>query len=171
MCGSIKQLGCAKTLQQVWSGISNIRYQTKRFLVIRNDKVIYDRGGTLQYPVFSASKGLLGGPTLVHAMSKCGVNLTDPAARWLQHGDGARWGTTYPWTDITVEHLATHTSGVCDYGNTSTVCRNENRGWQLAFEHSKSGGVKYPYPGDAFTIARAKSEQNREPAPAPGSIQ
>jgi CubicO group peptidase (beta-lactamase class C family) len=170
MCGSVKQLGCTRTLQQVWAGISNTRYYTRRFLVIRNDRVIYDRGGTSQYAAYSASKGLLGGPTLVHAMSKCGVDLTDPVSRWLQHGDGARWASTYPWTSITVEHLATHTSGVCDYANSSTVCRNENGAWQLAFEHAKAGGVRYTYPGDIFTIARARAEQNRQPAAVPGTI-
>jgi CubicO group peptidase (beta-lactamase class C family) len=170
MCGSTRQLGCTETLLSIWNTIRDPKHYTRRFIVIRNDKVIYDRGGTTAYSVYSATKGLLGAPTLVHAMSKCGVNLTDPASIWLEHGDGARWGTTYPWTDITVENLATHTSGVCDYGNSSTVCRNENRGWQLNFEHAKSGGTRYPYPGDAFTIARAKAEQNREPALAPGSV-
>ncbi|MFL5403076.1 MAG: serine hydrolase, partial [Gemmatimonadales bacterium] len=69
----------------------------------------------------------------------------------------------------TVEQLASHTSGVCDYGNTSAVCHNENPGWQLAYDHADLGGTKYLYPNDAFTIARTKAEQNREP-PLPGSI-
>jgi len=170
MCGTTRQLGCTQSLLDIWNSLSNPKYNTKRFIVIRNDKVIYDRGGTLAYPAYSASKGLLGAPTLVHAMSRCGVGLTDAASQWLSHGDGARWGTGYPWTDITVEHLATHTSGVCDYGNSSPVCRNQYPGWQLAFDHAKVGGTKYVYPGDAFTIARAKAEQNREPALAPGSV-
>jgi CubicO group peptidase (beta-lactamase class C family) len=169
MCGSTRQLGCTKTLQGIWNTISNPKHNTKRFTVIRNDKVIYDRGGTLAYHGYSASKGLLGAPTLVYAMSKCGVRLTDPASQWLAHGDGARWGTEYPWTNITVEHLATHTSGICDYGNSSSTCRNEHPGWQTAFERAKAGGTNYVYPGDAFTIARAKAEQNKEPAMPPGS--
>jgi CubicO group peptidase (beta-lactamase class C family) len=171
MCGSIRQLGCTKTLQQIWTGISNPKHNTKRFLVIRNDKVIYDRGGTSAYAAYSGSKGLLGAPTLVYAMSKCGVGLTDPASTWLQHGDGARWGTDDPWNRITVEHLATHTSGVCDYANSSSVCRNENPGWQTAYDKADRGDPdpKYKYPGDAFTIARAKAEQNRAPALPPGS--
>ena len=169
MCGSIKQLGCTRTLLSIWSDISNPKYNSKRFIVIRNDKVIYDRGGTLAYHAYSASKGLLGAPTLVYAMSKCGVGLADPASNWLAHGDGARWGTDYPWTAITVEHLATHTSGICDYGNSSTVCRNENPGWQAAYDRADLGGTRFLYPNDAFTIARAKAEQNQEPALAPGS--
>src|SRR5215216_2225620 len=56
MCGSTKQLGCTKTLQGIWSGINDPRYNTKRFIVIRNDKVIYDKGGTLPYYTYSASK-------------------------------------------------------------------------------------------------------------------
>jgi beta-lactamase family protein len=103
-------------------------------------------------------------------MSSCGVRLTDPAAEWLGHGEGAHWTTDYPWTEITVEHLATHTSGICDYSNSSSVCRDENPGWQAAFDHAKTVPSKWPYPNDAFTIARAKAEQNREPAPAPGSV-
>jgi CubicO group peptidase (beta-lactamase class C family) len=170
MCGSIRQLGCSKTLLQLWNGISAAKYNTKRLVVIRNDRIIYDRGGTLAYYVYSATKGLLGGPTLVHAMSKCGVGLTDRAGQWLGHGEGARWETDFPWREITVEHLATHTSGICDYGNSSTVCRDEHPGWQAAFERNKVGGAKYVYPNDAFTIARVEAEQNREPARAPGSI-
>ena len=171
MCGSVKQLGCTKTLLQIWNDISNPRHNTKRFIVIRNDKVLYNKGGTSAYAAYSGSKGLLGAPTLVYAMSKCGVGLTDPASNWLSHGDGARWGTEDPWRDITVEHLATHTSGVCDYGNASSVCRNENSGWQAAYDKADRGDTnsKYRYPGDAFTIARTKAEQNREPALPPGS--
>jgi hypothetical protein len=88
----------------------------------------------------------------------------------LAHGDGARWGNLYPWTNITVEHLATHTSGTCDYGNASSVCGDENPDWQVAYNRADAGGARFLYPDDAFTIARAKAEQNRDPALAPGSI-
>lgn len=170
MCGSTRQLGCTKTLEEIWTAISDPKHNTKRLVIIRNDKVIYDRGGTEPYFAYSASKGLLGAPTLVHAMSKCGLGLRDPAANWLAHGEGTHWGTDYPWTDITVEHLATHTSGVCDYGNSSTVCGDEHPGWQRDFEITKGGGTDYEYPEDAFSIARALAEQNSEPALPPGSI-
>ena len=169
MCGSTRQLACTRTLQEIWDVISDPMYNTKRFVVIRNDRVIFSRGTNYRYAAYSASKGLLGAPTLVYAMSRCGVQLGDPASRWLSHGDGARWGTTFPWTDITVEQLATHTSGVCDYGNGSTVCSNESKGWQNAYDRADQGGTNFVYPGDAFTIARARAEQNREPAAAPGS--
>ena len=170
MCGTTLQLGCTRTLLDIWTTISDPKHNTMRFIVLRNDKVIYDKGGTLAYPAYSSNKGLLGAPTLVHAMSSCGVGLTDPASRWLADGLGARWATTYPWSDITVEQLATHTSGVCDYANTSAVCRNEQKTWQHNFERAKAGGTNFLYPNDAFTIARAKSEQNREPAATPGSV-
>jgi len=170
MCGSTRQLGCTTTLDEIWTAISDPKHNTKRFVVIRNDKVIYDRGGTEPYFAYSASKGLLGAPTLVYAMSKCGVGLKDPAARWLAHGQGSRWSAGPPWTDITVEQLASHTSGVCDYGNSSTVCGDEHPGWQRDFEIAKEGGDEYVFPDDAFTIARVKSEQNSEPALSPGSV-
>lgn len=169
MCGTALQLGCTTTLQQIWQDISNPIYNTKRFIVIRNDRVVYKQGTIAKYRAYSGSKGLLGAPTLVYAMSRCGVGLGDRASGWLGHGDGARWLTTFPWTDITVEQLATHTSGVCDYGNTSAVCSDESPGWQSAYEKAKSGGTTFAYPKDMFTIARARSEQNREPAAAPGS--
>jgi CubicO group peptidase (beta-lactamase class C family) len=170
MCGSTRELGCTTTLDQIWTAIRNPKHNTKRFVVIRNDRIIYDRGGTEPYFSYSASKGLLGAPTLVHAMSRCGVGLRDRAAKWLAHGEGARWRTDYPWTDITVEHLATHTSGVCDYGNSSAACRDQNPDWQRAFDIANGGGADYVYPEDAFTIARMQSEQNSEPAPPPGTI-
>jgi CubicO group peptidase (beta-lactamase class C family) len=170
MCGSTMQLGCTTTLEQIWNSISEPKHNTKRFVVIRNDRVIYDQGGTDPYFSYSASKGLLGAPTLVHAMSQCGLGLKDPVARWLAHGDGARWGTEYPWTEITVEHLASHTSGVCDYSNSSITCGDEHPGWQNNFNIADRGGADYAYPDDAFTIARALAEQNSEPALPPGSI-
>jgi CubicO group peptidase (beta-lactamase class C family) len=169
MCGSIKVLGCTKTLAQVWNGISAARYNSKRLLLIRNDRIIYDRGGTLYYHVYSASKGLLGAPTLVYAMSKCGVGLTDFASNWLSNGDGARWASDFPWNTITIEQLASHTSGVCGPGNTSAVCNNEHKGWGTTYQKADGGGLKWVYPNDAFTIARAQAEQNREPA-VPGSV-
>jgi CubicO group peptidase (beta-lactamase class C family) len=169
MCGSTLQLGCTTTLQQIWNAISSPIYNTKRFIVIRNDRVIFTRGTASKYPAYSASKGLLGAPTLVYAMSRCGVGLTDAASNWLGQADGARWGSDFPWRDITVEHLASHTSGVCDYDDTRTVCRNEYPGWQSAYDKARAGGTTYVYPRDLFTIARAKSEQNHEPALSPGS--
>jgi hypothetical protein len=169
MCGNTRQLGCTKSLLEIWNDISNPKHNTLRFIVIRNDKVIYDMGGTNAYRAYSASKGLLGAPTLVYAMSKCGVGLTALASKWLKHGDGARWGTDVPWKNMTVEHLATHTSGICDYPDSDPICHNENPGWQAAYERAKGGGTSHKYPNDAFTIARAKAEQNKEPALAPGS--
>ncbi len=169
MCGATRQLGCTTTLLDVWNGISDSQYNTKRLIVIRNDKILFDRGGTSPYHAYSASKGLLGAPTLVYAMSRCGVGLSDPASRWLAHDDGARWGTVYPWTDITIEQLSSHTSGICDYSNPSAVCRGDPR-WQNAYDRADGGGTKFLYPADAFTIARTRAEQNREPALAPGSV-
>jgi CubicO group peptidase (beta-lactamase class C family) len=170
MCGSTIELGCTTTLDQIWSAISDPRHNTRRFVIIRNDKVIYDRGGSEPYFSYSASKGLLGAPTLVYAMSKCGVGLRDQAGRWLGHGEAGRWNTESPWKDITVEHLATHTSGICDYGNPSAVCGDQHPDWQRAFDLANGGGDEHVYPADAFTIARVQSEQNAEPAAPPGTI-
>ncbi len=170
MCGSTLQLGCTRTLEQIWNSISDPRHNTKRFIVIRNDQVIFDRGESEPYPSYSASKGLLGAPALVYAMSKCGVGIKDPVSGWLSHGSGARWGSEYPWTDITVEHLATHTSGVCDHANPGAACQNENPDWQQAFDVAERGGEERKYPDDAFTIARGQAELNSEPPLPPGTV-
>jgi CubicO group peptidase (beta-lactamase class C family) len=169
MCGSTMQLGCSATLDQIWATISDRKHNTKRFVVIRNDKIIYDQGRNEPHFSYSASKGLLGAPTLVYAMSRCGLGLRNPVAPWLSHDEGSRWSSEYPWTDITAEHLATHTSGICDYGNSSAACRDGNPDWQRAFDIANGGGANHVYPDDAFTIARVQSEQNSEPAFPPGS--
>jgi len=170
MCGTSIQLGCTKTLEQIWNSLSDPRHNTKRFTVIRNDRVIFDRGDAEPHPSYSASKGLLGAPTLVYAMSKCGVGIKDRVSGWLAHGGAARWGSEYPWTDITIEHLATHTSGVCDHGNPSAACQNESPGWQHDYDVAELGGTEHAYPDDVFTIGRLRSELNSEPALPPGSI-
>jgi CubicO group peptidase (beta-lactamase class C family) len=170
MCGASIQLGCTKTLEQIWNGISDPRHNTKRFTVIRNDRVIFDRGEPGPYPSYSASKGLLGAPALVYAMSRCGVGIKDRVSGWLSHGGGARWGLQSPWTEITVEHLATHTSGVCDHANPNAPCNNESPDWQRAFDIAELGGEEHAYPDDAFTIARLQSELNTEPAVPPGTV-
>ncbi len=170
MCGSTLQLGCTRTLEQIWNSISDPKHNTKRFIVIRNDRVIFDRGEQEPYSSYSASKGLLGAPALVYAMSKCGVGLKDRVSGWLAHGSGARWASEYPWTDITVEHLATHTSGVCDYANPSAACHNESPDWQRSYDTAERGGEENGYPDDVFTIARLQSELNSEPALPPGSL-
>jgi hypothetical protein len=103
-------------------------------------------------------------------MSRCGVGLRDPVSRWLGHGEAGRWNTEYPWTDITVEHLATHTSGICDYGNPSAACSDGNADWQRDFDIANIGGLNHVYPDDAFTIARLRAEQNIEPPLPPGSV-
>ena len=129
----------------------------------RNDKVIYDRGGTLAYPVYSSNKGLWGAPTLVHAMHSCGVDLSNRASKWLAGGAGARWGSVHPWSAITVEQLATHTAGICDYGNTGTVCRNENGDWQADYEQSKSGGTGWPISNVSASAATRMVKKKVEP--------
>lgn len=170
MCGSTLQLGCTKTLDDIWASISNPIHNTLRFVVTRNDRLVYNKGASIRYRAYSSNKGLLGGPTLVYAMSRCGVKLSDPASTWLGHGEGGRWNTESPWSEITVEHLASHTSGICDYGNTSTVCRDQNPTWQKDYDKGRGGGTTYAHPRDMFTIARTLSEQNREPALPPGSV-
>ena len=155
MCGSTRQLGCTTTLEQIWAAISDPKHNTKRFVVIRNDKVIYDQGGSEPYPRVLRVQG-------PPRSSDSGVR--DEQVRGRAQGPGCEVAGAmargplehrYPWTDITVEHLATHTSGVCDYGNSSTMCGDEQSGWQRDFDDRQAGAAPtIAYPDDAFTIAR-----------------
>jgi hypothetical protein len=54
MCGTTRQLGCTKTLEEIWQAISDPKHNTKRFIVIRNDKDLYDRGSAEPHPSYSA---------------------------------------------------------------------------------------------------------------------
>lgn len=44
MCGNTRQLGCTRSLLEIWNDISNAKHNTKRFIVIRNYRVLYDMG-------------------------------------------------------------------------------------------------------------------------------
>ena len=124
--------------------------------------MIFDRGIAKPYSAYSSSKGLLGGPTLVHAMSRCGVGLGDrglhlagprrrrPLGPASSRGPTSRWSTS-PATR----------AGVCDYEDASTVCRDEYAGMADGLRQGAGGGPAYVYPLDLFTVARARAEQNR----------
>ena len=59
MCGSTLQLGCTKTLDDIWASISNPIHNTLRFVVTRNDRLVYNKGASIRYRAYSSNKGLL----------------------------------------------------------------------------------------------------------------
>ena len=164
MCGSVKQLGCTRTLTQLWNGISNPMYNTKRFIVIRNDKVIFDRGGTLAYHVYSASKGLLGAPTLVHAMSRAGWGSPIRPPPGCPMATAPAGAPTTPGRTSPSSSWPGTPAGSATTATPAPSAAMRHPGWQAAYDKADGGGTKFVYPNDAFTIARAKAEQNREPA-------
>ena len=118
MCGTRKLLGCTKTLQQVWNAINKPHPQHQA--LPRHPQ----RQGDLRPRRRQAVRRLL---LVQGAAGRADAGVRDEpvrrGARTIRPPPGSARATapagarTAPWTDITVEHLATHTSGVCDYEN------------------------------------------------------
>src|SRR5262245_24839787 len=125
------------------------RRKTKAFLVIRNDRVVYewyaaDHGPGQKHGTASLAKALVGGLSLAVALSDGVIALDDPAARFVpMWKEGPRKGK------ITVRHLGSHTAGLSD-ATTKGVKHEDQPGWQGDFWKRREA------PDDPFTIARDK---------------
>jgi CubicO group peptidase (beta-lactamase class C family) len=132
------------------------RRRTRVFLVIRNDRIVYEwyapgidpkaKQGTA-----SLAKAVVAGLSLAVAMSDGRIRLDDPATKFIPE-----WKDRPEKASITVRHLGSHTSGLAD--STTAGVRNENQpGWRGAF------WKRLPPPNDPFTIARDKVPVLSEP--------
>lgn len=132
--------------------------QTSALLVICGDTILEERyasGWTAARPHYTASlaKALVGGLSLLVAMDMGLIDADDLAARYIPH-----WRDDPVKSQITIRHLATHTSGIEDAELTPAeraellatgVSRTEHHlslpGWKGAFWR------RHP---DPFTVAR-----------------
>jgi CubicO group peptidase (beta-lactamase class C family) len=116
--------------------------KTRAFLVIRNDKIVYewyaeDHGPDKKYGTASLAKALVAGLSLAVALTDGRIALDDKAAKYVP-----------PWKDdprkskITIRHLGSHTSGLDDSRP------NEAAQWKDDF------WKRLDPPKDPFTIAR-----------------
>jgi len=131
---------------------------TVAFLVVRNDKIVYERyvssGRNQKYGVASVVKGMVGGMSLMTSMSDGLISLDDVAMKYVP-----QWAADPVKSTITMRHLATHTSGLED-AEEGGVPHEQLTGWKGDFWARK------PPPDDPFTLSR-------DAAPvlhAPGSV-
>src|SRR6185437_7622357 len=88
--------------------------KTKAFLVIRNDRIVYewysaDHGQGKTHSTASLAKALVGGLSLCVAATDGKIALNDRAARYV-----GSWKDDPRKSKITVRHLGSHTSGLAD---------------------------------------------------------
>ena len=117
---------------------------TKTFLVIRNDKIVYewyaaDFGPDKKHYTASLAKALVGGVSLMLTLNDELLDADDPACKyipeWMEHPQKSK---------ITIRHLATHSSGVED-AEQDDIGHFELPGWKGQFWKQQP---------DPFTISR-----------------
>lgn len=134
-----------KRLEGAWRVLE--QNQTTTFLVIRSDHVVFERyapGFSRTKPHYTASlaKALVGGVSLITAMSDGRIAPTDLASRYIPS-----WRDDPVKRTITIAQLVTHTSGLDD-ANDDKVVHRDLRGWKGDF-------WKFlPPPRDPFTLSR-----------------
>jgi CubicO group peptidase (beta-lactamase class C family) len=132
-------------LDAIWNELGPRK--TTVFLVIRNDRIIYERYAkgasrwTLHYSA-SLSKSLVGGLSLMLAMDDGRAQPDDLASKFVP-----QWAGMPLKGDITLRHLATHTSGIED-AEADHLPHDRLTGWKGDF------WKRPPPPNDPFTIAR-----------------
>lgn len=120
---------------------------TKAFLVIRNDRIIYEwyqqgHGPNKQHYTASMAKAIVGGVSLAVAMNDGLIALDDQAAKYVP-----QWKGDPRKSKITIRQLGSHTSGIED-AEADNLPHNKLTGWKGDF-------WKRPAPPrDPFTLAR-----------------
>ena len=119
---------------------------TAAFLVIRNDKIVYEKYVSLSrhenHYTASLVKGLVGGISLMVAMSDGLISPDEPATKYVP-----QWASDPAKSKITVRELATHTSGLDEAGEVN-VPKDQLTGWKGDF------WKRLPEPDDPFTLSR-----------------
>ena len=126
---------------------------TKTFLVIRNDKIVYEwyaPGFDAQQKHYTASmaKALVGGVSLMLALNDGLLGADDPASKYIPE-----WKGHPQKSKITIRHLATHSSGIED-AEQDNVGHFELPGWKGQFWKQQP---------DPFTVSRDEAPVIFEP--------
>jgi len=134
-------------------------HQTKAFLVIRNDKILYEwyqqeHGPDKRHYTASMAKALIGGVALALAISDGRTDLDDPAAKYVP-----QWKKDPRKAKITVRHLGSHTSGIED-AEADSLPHNKLTGWKGDF------WKRLDVPNDPFSISRGRAPVLFEPGTA-----
>jgi len=120
------------------------RRHTSDLLVLRNGVIVYEwhqkgRLATSRHGTASLAKALVGGMSLLLALTDRRLDLDAPVARWVPE-----WREHPLKSQITIRQLATHSSGIED-ANAPTLGHLELAGWKEAFWRRTP---------DPFTVAR-----------------
>ena len=120
---------------------------TKTFLVIRNDKIVYewyapDYGPKKQHYTASLAKAIVGGVSLMVASQDGHIDVDDPAWKYI-----SEWKEHPQKSQITIRHLATHSSGVED-AEQDGLPHDQLPGWKGDF---------WKRSPDPFSVARDKA--------------
>jgi CubicO group peptidase (beta-lactamase class C family) len=138
----------ASQLESVWTDLEGRR--TTAFLVIRNDKMVFERfaigqGGTTKHYTASMAKALVGGVSVAVALSDGRIALDDAASKYV-----AQWADDPAKTKITIRQLGSHSSGLADAEETG-LAHDKMTGWKGDF------WKRLAPPNDPFTISRDKT--------------
>lgn len=119
---------------------------TVAFLVIRNDRIVYERyvsfGRNQKHYTASMAKGLVGGMSLMAAMNDGRISPDNLVQQFVPG-----WAADPMKSTITVRELATHTSGLDD-AEEGGLPHEQLTGWKGKF------WKRLPVPDDPFTISR-----------------
>ena len=126
---------------------------TKTFLVIRNDRIIYewyapDFGPEKKHYTASMAKALVGGVSLMLALNDGLLSADDPACKYIPE-----WKGHPQKSKITIRHLATHSSGIED-AEQDEIGHFELPGWKGQFWKQQP---------DPFTVSRDEAPVIFEP--------
>ncbi len=130
--------------------------KTKAFLVIRNDRIVYEwyaegHGPTKKHYTASLAKAIGGGLSLGIAITDCKASLDDRAAKFVP-----QWKSDPKKSAITLRQLGSHTSGLED-AEADGLPHDKLAGWKGDF------WKRLDAPNDPFTIARDKTPLLFEP--------
>lgn len=141
-------------LEALWHELD--RQETTGFLVIRNDRIVYERYSNdwnAQKPHGTASlaKALVGGMSLAVALTDGRIGLDDQAAKYIP-----QWKNDPRKTRITIRQLGSHTSGMED-AESNGAPHDKLTGWKGAF------WSQHQPPDDPFTLARDQAHIISDP--------
>jgi CubicO group peptidase (beta-lactamase class C family) len=126
---------------------------TKTFLVIRDDKIVYewyssDFRPEKKHYTASMAKALVGGVSLMLALNDGRLGADDRACKYIPE-----WKGNPQKSKITIRHLATHSSGIED-AEQDNIAHFELPGWKGQFWKQQP---------DPFTVSRDEAPVIFEP--------
>jgi CubicO group peptidase (beta-lactamase class C family) len=129
---------------------------TRAFLVIRNDKIVYEwyadgNDVSKKQGTASLAKAIVAGLSLGVAITDGQIALDDPAAKYVP-----AWKDDPQKSRITIRHLGSHTSGLED-AEADRLPHDKLTGWKGDF------WKRLDPPHDPFTLARDKAGVLFEP--------